>query len=266
MFRALIIDDERKAREGLRMLLNHDREVEVEGECKDGLEAIELITAKKPDIIFLDIQMPEVSGFDVLNSISFQVPAVIFTTAYDHYALKAFELHAIDYLLKPFTAERFYKSLNFVKNHLNHNSNSILTHKINELLKEYVLDHKLHDNSFFIHQTPVPRQQADKFAVKIDGKIVFIEINEVRYIEALDTYVKIHTKNKFVVLKESMKEMERRLTPAGFIRTHRSYLINSKWLTEIEPYFNGDFYVKLSDGSKLKGSRNYREAIEHYLR
>lgn len=263
MFRALIIDDEKKARDGLKILLGKDRDIVIDGECNNGLDAINLIPQKKPDLIFLDIQMPEVNGFDVLNSINYQVPAVIFTTAHNHYALKAFEIHAIDYLLKPYTDERFFESLNFAKNYLLSKGSSPLTYKINAVLQEYIKDHKLQENSFLVHQSSL-KLPLNKFPVRVNGKIVFVEIAEIRFIESLDTYVKIHTKNTFVLLKESMREMEKRLASAGFVRIHRSYLINSKWLVEVEPYFNGDFFVKLTDGSKLKGSRNYRGFLKDY--
>ncbi len=264
MIRALIVDDEKKAREGLKLLLARDHDIIIVGECKDGLEAIAAIREQEPDIVFLDIQMPEVNGFDVLNSISYKIPAVIFTTAYDQYAVKAFELHAIDYLLKPFTEERFYKSLDFAKAYLIHKNNNALTYKIETVLKEYIIDHKLSDQNFFIHQTHTSRQNVNKFAVKVNGKILFINIADVRYIEALDAYVKIFIKDNFVLLKESMREMEKRLSQFGFIRIHRSCMINVYWLSEIEPYFNGDFFVRLTDGCKLKGSRKYRELLSRY--
>jgi len=248
--RTLIIDDEPFARESLRIFLSEHPEFEIIGECTNGLEAVEFININKPDLIFLDIQMPELSGFDVLNEIdAANMPVIIFATAYDKYALKAFDANAVDYLLKPFSKPRFeealLKAVKFLRGH--HQENIEL---IKKLLRTY-------DNF---------RQQEEQFInrilVKEKKKYFFIKLEEVYYFEASSDYVIIHKEKTKHWINESMSNLESRLDPNHFIRIHRSTIINVNYIEDLQPYFNGEFFITLKNGDRLKLSRNYKDKIK----
>lgn len=256
----LIIDDEKKARDGIRLLLAHHPEINILGEAKNGKEAIDLIRQLRPDLIFLDIQMPGINGFDVLNSIEEEEwPIVIFTTAYDQYALKAFEIHALDYLLKPLHYERFKKSLDYAKAY--HSSRS--AHKLGKKLRNLLIDYQQQqqENTLINSQR---KGEETQVIIKSSGKVHFLQLDEIYWIEALDSYVKIHLVDKFHVIKSSLKALEKRFENS-LKRVHRSHLVNMTKVTIMEPYFNGDFYLILDNKTKIKGSRNYKQNLPKAL-
>ena len=261
--RTLIIDDEPEAREGVKYLIEANQENELLGLCKNGLEAINQINALRPDLIFLDIQMPEINGFDVLNSIdSHAMPSVVFITAYDQYALKAFELHAVDYLLKPFTDERFYKALAHANQQIRNHSLRDINVQLASLLDSYKQDYPNSREDSLIKEPGTKKSPLqNRLVIKSSGKIYFIQLHEIIWIEAYDYYVKIHVQDRFYLLRESMKRMETRLPSDQFVRIHKSSIINLSYIQELEPYYNGEFFVKLSKGQKLKLSRNYRKNL-----
>lgn len=259
----LIIDDEKEAREGVRMLVERSEDNDILGLCKNGLEAIQQIDKLKPDLIFLDIQMPEINGFDVLNSISPEhLPLVVFVTAYDQYALKAFELHAVDYLLKPFSDERFFKALHYANQQIRQVTGKPLDSRLNSLLTSYLNERGSGEEDALIHE---PKSKlahlTNRLVIKSSGKILFLSLDEVIWIEAYDYYVKVHIKGKYYLLRESMKNMESRLPGEQFVRIHKSSIININYLKELEPSFNGEYAVHLTTGEKLKLSRSYREKL-----
>ncbi len=264
--RVVVIDDEKQAREGIKLLLEAVPAFELVATCEDGLEAIENIYKHRPDLIFLDIQMPEINGFEVLNSLdNHQRPAVIFTTAYDQFALKAFEHHAIDYLLKPFTNERFYESLEYAKSILQLSTFKRFQHKMESLLKDYFQNHQPHTGTYVIGNHKTEKAIfSNKLTIKADGKIHFVPLEEIQYLEGYDSYIKIHTGEKTHIVKESLKTMEQKLPGQSFIRVHKSFIVNMKYVKTLEPYFNGDFYLILSSGKRLKGSRNFRKGLGKY--
>ena len=258
--RAVIVDDEEEAREGMKSLLSQDPDIWLIAVCSDGVQAIKAINETSPDLVFLDIQMPEVNGFDVLNSLQPEcMPAVIFATAYDQYAVKAFDLHAIDYLLKPFTNKRFYESLALAKARIRNASLQHINQKLSVILAGYAQEKDTQEADVLIHQNAA--SLADKLVIKSSGKIYFIPKKEIVWIEAYDSYVKIHIGGKYHLVRESMKNIEEKLPENVFARIHKSSIVNINFITELEPYFNGEFVVKLTNGTELKLSRSYRSSF-----
>jgi two-component system, LytTR family, response regulator len=230
--KALIVDDEPLARQVVRLLLESDREVTVVGECS-GIDAVDQIARVRPDILFLDIQMPEVDGFEVLERAGPDtVPAVVFVTAYDEYALRAFDVHALDYLLKPFDDRRFYAALSRAK--------------------EIVRARTVHS-------------AVKRFLVRTREKVLFIKAEDIDWIGAADYYVSIHTGGKGYLLRQTMMELEKQLDPAKFVRVHRSAIVNLERVKEMHPLFRGDCVLVLHDDTRLRMSRARREEFERRL-
>jgi two-component system, LytTR family, response regulator len=252
-FKVILVDDEPTAREGLESLLKKDAQINLVAKCSNGLEAINAIQSYQPQLVLLDIQMPEVSGFDVLQALTPPLPAIIFITAYDQFAIKAFEHHALDYLLKPFTDDRFYESINRAKKMLEQKQQGALSEKLIQMLSAKALD----DDKVF---NPSKSIQS-KLAVKASGKIILIPYSEIDFIEADDYVVNIHYASKKAVIRESMKNMESTLPSDLFARTHKSFIINLKKVIEIENDIGGGLLLQLADKKTIPVSRNYRDAI-----
>jgi len=245
--RALIVDDEPLARERIRSLLAEDPDVEVIGECADGREAVEAIRALAPDLMFLDVQMAEMDGFAVLSEIGGdRIPAVIFVTAYDRHALKAFEVHALDFLLKPLDRERFGRALQRTKDHLQFATPGVLNQRILNLLEDL--------------KKPQPGY-ADRLALKTGGRVSFLKTDEVDWIEGEGNYARLHVNKQSHLIRETMNQLESRLDPTRFLRIHRSTIVNTERIKEIQPLFNGAYGVLLKDGTRLTLSRGYRERL-----
>jgi two-component system LytT family response regulator len=246
--RVLIVDDEPLAREGVRMLLESDPEIAIIGECADGAEASVAIAEQTPDLVFLDVQMPEMGGFDALDQIaSEQMPSVIFVTAYDKYALQAFEVHALDYLLKPFTNERFFKALGRAKFQIRASGN--FRRKVAALL-EYI---KTED------------AYLKRVVIKSAGRITFLNVEEIDWIEAADTYVRVHVGRDFHILRGTMNRLEAKLDPDKFLRVQRSAIINIKRIKELSPLFHGEYMITLASGKQLTSGRSYRDKLQPFL-
>lgn len=249
--RVMIVDDEPPARRNLRALLKCDPEVELIKECGNGKDAVESIHALVPDLVFLDVQMPELDGFAVLEQLAGQpLPVIIFVTAYDQYALKAFEVSALDYLLKPFSDERFRKALEQAKRQIAQQDASELGRKLLRLMSEV--------------KTETPRYLT-RLMIRTTGRVLFVRAEEIDWIEAYDNYVRLHTGGKAHLLRQTMNELEASLNPAQFARIHRSTIVNLDRVQELQPQFNGEALVVLRDGTELKLSRNRREALEQQL-
>jgi two-component system LytT family response regulator len=249
--RALIVDDEPLARERLRSLLERDGGVEVLGECGDGREALESIHRARPDLVFLDIQMPELDGFGVLSGLDAgSIPAVVFVTAYDQFAIKAFEVHALDYLLKPFDDERFGVTMSRVRSRLEQDPEAgELREKLNKMLEE-------------LRPASTP---ADRLAVKTGGKVVLVRIQDIDWVEAADNYVNLHAGAQAHLLRETMSALEERLPSNRFVRISRSTIVNLDRIKELQPLFHGEYAVLLHDGTRLTLSRGYREKLSVLL-
>nr|WKN37476.1 LytTR family transcriptional regulator DNA-binding domain-containing protein [Tunicatimonas sp. TK19036] len=253
--KTIIVDDEREAREGVALLLENDEAIEIAAVCANGVEAIQAIREYHPNLLFLDIQMPQVNGFEVLNSVSDEyLPAVIFTTAYDEYTLKAFEVHAIDYLLKPFTDDRFYAALAHAKQLIRQKQQA---KPVQSLVQSQM---KAGQPSELIRSEG---SQSDTLVVKVDGRVHFIPHRDIIWVEAYDYYVKIHVKDRFYLIRDSLKRMEQRLPHPPFVRVHKSSMINRQYLQEIAPQSgSGEYLLTLTHGEQIKSSRSYRDQIK----
>jgi two-component system LytT family response regulator len=256
--RALIVDDEPLARQNLRVLLQDDPEVEIISECGSGHEAVEAIQAQSPDLLFLDIQMPEMNGFDVLKLIDTErIPAIVFVTAFDQYALKAFEVHALDYLLKPFDDARFEKALRQAKAQIEQREINNLSRKLFALLE----DRDTRAASHLLRTNYLTRMM-----IKTASRVIFLKVEEIDWIGADDYYLKLHVGHKTHLLRETMNDMETKLDPEKFLRIHRSTIVNIDRIKELHPHFNGDYVVLLHDGTELKLSRSRREQVQAILK
>jgi two-component system, LytTR family, response regulator len=256
--RTLIVDDEPLARRNIRVLLEKDPQIEILDECRNGREAIKAINALSPDLIFLDIQMPEMDGFDVLAHVGPEhIQAIIFVTAFDQYALKAFDVHALDYLLKPFDDERFAHALRRAKAQIEAHEINRLSKRLLALLEERESERK------------GSRKQKDylkRLMIKDAGRMTLLKVDDIDFIEADGNYAKLHVGRKAHLLREKMNDLEGRLDPAKFVRIHRSIIVNLERIKEMHPHFNGDYIVVLEDGRQLRMSRTRREHLEARLK
>ena len=258
--RTIVIDDEKEARDGIELLLAPLEKFKLICHCENGLEAIRAIEEQKPDLIFLDIQMPKINGFEVLNSLSSEVmPKVIFVTAYDKYALKAFQVHAIDYLLKPFSNTRFYEATNHILSMFEHEKTDLM--HLRNVIDTYLQQTEIKSNEQLITSASNSHSIPEQLIVKSEGKIVFISLADITHIEAQNYKVKVYGKNRQYVVRESLKSLEEYLQGTTFMRIHKSVIVNSQYVKEVEPYFNGEMILKLLDGTKLKVSRHYRKNL-----
>jgi two-component system LytT family response regulator len=257
--RAIIIDDEPTARRGVRLLLERDGGVDVVGEASTGTEAAELIRRVRPDLAFLDVQMPGLDGFEVLRQIEpALVPAVVFVTAYEEHALRAFEVSAVDYLLKPYDDERFNAALRRAKEEVRRRQSDQVSARLAQLLD-------------LLQQTgssgsPPPPPPADRILVKSSGEIFFLKAEEIDWVEAEGDYMKFHVGGRTHLMRETMARLEARLDRKRFIRIHRSTIVNIDRLRKLSPSFAGEYAVILQDGTKLKLSRGYHERIAALLK
>jgi two-component system, LytTR family, response regulator len=249
--RTVIVDDEPLAREGVRMLLEEDSEISIVAECANGREALAAISKQPPDLIFLDVQMPEMSGFEVLKAVGAEhAPQVIFVTAYDKYALQAFEAHALDYLLKPFTVKRFNEALKRAKTQIKNERNGELNRKLATLLEDFKPQAKY----------------LERVVVKNSGRISFVSVEEICWIEAAESYVRFHAAGgKSYLIRGAISRLEAQLNPARFLRIHRSIIVSIKHIKEMQPLFHGDYEIVLKDGTKLTSSRSYRDKLQSLL-
>lgn len=245
--RVLIVDDEPLAREGIRLHLEDQPDIEVIGECGDGEAAVAAILEHNPDIVFLDVQMPGLDGFGVLEKLrSKPMPEVVFVTAYDQFALQAFESHALDYLLKPFDADRFTRALDRIRTHLRGRRRLEADSRLIRMLDD-------------LRNRP---QYVERLVVRSGGRILILRIDDIDYIEAAANYVKLHVAGRVYLLRETMTQMERQLDPERFVRIHRSTIVRVDRIRMLEPLFQGDFMVVLEDGSRLPSSRGYRDNLQ----
>jgi two-component system LytT family response regulator len=235
--RTLIVDNERLSRQRLRRLLAAERDVEVVGECGSGSEAFEFLAASDVDLLFLDVQMPQMDGFPLLASLNGRHPAVVFVTAYDEYAGKAFDGHVLDYLLKPFDPVRFARTLDRARREI-------------ELRRGGR------------PSTDVPSFLRTHLPIKAAGRILFLRMDEIDWIEAADNYVRVHTSGGDVhLVRETLNAIQSRLDPGRFLRIHRSTIVNLNRIRELRPWFHGDYVVMLTTGQELTLSRSYRDRV-----
>lgn len=232
--RALIVDDEALARERVRTLVADAPGIEIVAECSGGREAVEKILAERPDLVFLDVQMPDLDGFDVLEAVASEwLPQVIFVTAYDEYAIKAFDVHAMDYLLKPIEPERFRKALARVTKR---------------------------DLLAMLDERPI-----DRLVIRTRSKVSFLKPSEIDWIEADGKHAVLHAGREMHVVRHTLTRLEQRLAPHGFVRVHRSAIVNVDRIKELEPWFHGEYVVILKDGTKLTSSTAHSQALHRII-
>ena len=259
--RTLIVDDERMARKRLRTLLTTDSDVDVVGECSNGRDAVTAIHEREPDLVFLDIQMPELDGFAVVQAIGVQhMPVTVFVTAFDQYALKAFESHALDYLTKPFDRERFQTSLVRAKDQVR--LRDVARRHSGALTSSGDGDAVLNERLVSLLAGLERRQRyAERLMCKSAGRVVFLKVDEIDWIEAAGSYVRLHVGRDGHLLHEGIASLMGRLDPSHFARIHRSTIVNLDRVRELQPWFHGDAVAILRDGTKLQVSRTYRDAL-----
>ncbi|HLL13480.1 MAG TPA: LytTR family DNA-binding domain-containing protein [Pyrinomonadaceae bacterium] len=245
--RTLIVDDEPLARERIKRFLASERDLELVGECAEGREAVAAIRTLKPDLVFLDIQIPELDGFGILKAVGVaEMPAVIFVTAYDRYALQAFDVSALDYLLKPYNRERFRKAVERARAQLSNGAKGELNKRLLSLLENF--------------KTEQPRH-LERLMIKSAGRVFFLRAEELDWIEAEGNYLRVHVGRESHLLRETMNRLASKLDPDKFLRIHRSTLVNIERIKELQPLFSGDYVVILRDGKQLTLSRSYRDKM-----
>ncbi len=252
--RTLIIDDEPLAREGIRMLIGEDPEIQILGEVDNGRDAVTAIVNHRPDVVFLDVQMPERDGLSVLRQIpQDRLPLVVFVTAFDRYAIDAFEAHALDYLLKPVEAARFALTLSRVKARFQEREMLAVTGRLLDLLK--LTGTLAGEQKRYIERIPVPQ----------GNKVQIVAVAAVDWAEAEDDYVRLHVGKSTHLIRKTLSALESELDPQQFIRIHRSRIVNSTRIKELRPYGQGEYTLVLADGTQLKLSRTYRDRIAGLL-
>ncbi|MDX6611947.1 MAG: two-component system, LytTR family, response regulator [Blastocatellia bacterium] len=248
--RVLLVDDEPLARAMLREMLQSDPHVDIVAESCNGNEALAAIRTHSPELVFLDVQMPEVGGFEVLAALEkSQIPHVIFVTAYDQYAVRAFDVHALDYLLKPFDQERFDVSWQRARVQIMRDRNGGMDQRILALLEEMKAG-----NNYL-----------ERLVIKAAGRIYFLETNEIDWIEAEGNYVSVHSGKKTHLLRETISSLESQLDPKKFVRVHRSSIVRLDRIKELQPWFHGEYRIILNDGTQLTLSRNHRDKLQEAL-
>lgn len=248
--RAVIVDDEPLARLRVRELLAAAGDIEVVAECANGEEAIRAIEESPPDMLFLDVQMPELDGFDVLQAVGVgRVPVVVFVTAYDQFALRAFEAHALDYLLKPFDDERFEAALQRARGRVHQQQGGALDLRLRALLEE------LRGSRSYLQRLVVPTGH----------RSIFIRTEEIDWIEAERNYIRLHVRGRAHLLRENLSRIESALDPARFCRIHRSTIVNIDRIQAVESLFQGEYLLVLHDGTKLTSGRSYRHNLHRVM-
>jgi two-component system LytT family response regulator len=250
-FRILVVDDEDLARQRVNSLLSPRSDFEVIGECSTGAEAVRAIRELQPDVVLLDVQMPELDGFDVISEIGAQnMPLVIFATAFDEYAIDAFEVGAVDYLLKPVDEERFNRTLDRAARRLRQSADDSTVAQMSALLRRI--------NSL--------TTSAGRFAVKVHGKILFLDPAEIYWIQARDDIARVHLADSAYDVREPLSHLEARLPGNSFLRVHRSVIVNTSHIRAAEPFDQGDQMLILRNGKRLTTGRSYRKVVQEFLR
>ncbi|HLH52069.1 MAG TPA: LytTR family DNA-binding domain-containing protein [Verrucomicrobiae bacterium] len=244
--RTILADDEQLGRERLRQLLSGEPEIEVVAECADGQEAAAAIEKHSPDLVFLDIQMPELDGFQVLESMpAEEAPVIVFVTAHDKFALRAFEVHAVDYLLKPFDRDRFKKAL---------------ARAMDRVKQRGKTEPMGAQQAVLAHLRP-PQKPLERLAVKTGGRVIFVKLTDIDYIEAAHNYVELHVDKQSHLLRETLNSIEARLPEDKFVRISRSVIVNIDRIKELQPMFYGEYTVTLHNGARLTLSRRFRDKL-----
>jgi two-component system, LytTR family, response regulator len=248
--RTVVADDERLARQKLMLLLKSEAHLQVVAECRDGWQTVSAIRNFRPDLLLLDIQMPELDGFEVLDKIPpEEMPMVVFTSAYDQYAIRAFEANALDYLLKPFDQERLHHTVERVRSELSKSRDNEITHRILSLLSQ-------------VRSVTAPAPQPDgRLVIKVNGRVVFLDLDSIDWVEAAANYVRLNAGKESYLLRETLGGISERLDANHFVRIHRSMIVNVRKIKELIPVNSGEYVVVLKNGKELSCSRGYRAGL-----
>lgn len=265
----IIVDDEALARKGLAIRLQEHKDIKVITECHNGREAIEAVRAYQPDLMFLDIQMPGLDGFEVVNAIleqGLKLPMVVFVTAFDQYALKAFEVHAYDYLLKPADEARLNQALDKIRLKIVGEESTLHKNKLIRLVSDVTGNNCadiLHDLE---HNNPVVLSHySDVLAIKDAGEVSRVPVKDILWVDAAGDYMCVHTEQNTHILRKTMKELEESLDPKQFIRSHRSTIVNKHFVNKFCSQLNGEYYLVMKNGKELKVSRSYKEKVKQAI-
>lgn len=264
--RALIVDDEPLARRGLILRLEHYKDVEIVGECSNGHEALESIAELEPDLIFLDIEMPGMNGFDVVRHLQGDTMGlVVFVTAYDQYAVDAFEVHAVDYVLKPVENERLRIAVERVRSHLE--SSNVLRDKkrLMDLISNLTGESSFQIGEMLKNGELEAKHYPEKIAIKEREETILVPCKDITWVEAAGDYMCIHANGQVHILRSTMKDLEAKLNPSLFQRIHRSTIVNLDMIEKVSPHINGEYFLILKDNSRLKMSRSYKDRIKHII-
>jgi len=265
VLKTIIVDDESLARRGLSIRLQHIPQVDVVAECRDGFEAIDAIIRHSPDLIFLDIQMPGMSGFDVIKQLQTDnMPLVIFVTAYDEYAVDAFKVHAIDYVLKPIDDDRLHEAIERAVDHREQEDNSRTKEKLVEMVMSMTGASASSIEQMAEDAQPI-KSWPEKLTIKDGSEIQFIKVAQIQWVDAAGDYMCVHAEGKTHIMRITMKQLEAMLNPAVFLRIHRSTIVNADIIKSAQTLNNGEYMLTLEGGSQLKVSRSYRDKVKHLL-
>jgi two-component system, LytTR family, response regulator len=261
--RSLIIDDETLAREALKTLLSSDSEIEIVAEARNGREAVQIIRKQSPDLVFLDIQMPEMDGFQVIEEIGVNLmPTTIFVTAYDKHALRAFDAHALDYLLKPFDHDRFNTALERAKSFIRGQKIGALSESLFAVMQN--VRPETHESHSAGSQNS-RKEAIDKVVVKSGQRIYFLKVEDIEWIEAAGDYLTLHGAGGTHLIRETMGDFYAKLDAKKFLRIHRSAIVNIERIKDLQPLFKGEYVFTLISGKRLKSSRGYRREFQFLL-
>ena len=248
--RTLIVDDEPLALRRLRALLADEADIEIVGEAANGTEAVRAISTERPDLVFLDVQMPGLDGFDVLRATAgIHQPFVVFVTAHDEHAIRAFEVQAVDYVLKPVIETRFREAVRRAVTRLRGESAADIARQMAQFLERVA---------------PAPTR-GGRIAIKRDGRVNFVRVDDIDWVEADGDLVRVHAGKEAHVIRETMSQIETKLPPERFMRVHRSIIVNTERVREVQPWFKGDYVLIMQDGTKLRSGRTYRQSVQELI-
>ena len=263
--RTIIVDDESLARRGLAIRLQHIPEVDVIAECSDGTQAMKAIAEHSPDLVFLDIQMPGMTGFEVIEQLQADnMPLIIFVTAFDEYALDAFKVHAVDYVLKPIDDDRLHEAIQRAVSHQQQQESSRGKEKLIELVMGMTGASASSIEQMAEDAQPI-KTWPDKISIKDGSEIQFIKVANIEWVDAAGDYMCVHAEGKTHIMRITMKQLEGMLDPAIFLRIHRSTIVNADGIVSAQTLNNGEYMLTLEGGSQLKVSRSYRDKVKHLL-
>ena len=261
--KAIVVDDENLARRGLKIRLDRIGGVDVIGECKNGREAIASISAEQPDVVFLDIQMPGMDGFDVVRELQADtMPMIVFVTAFDHYAVNAFDVHAVDYVLKPVEEDRLCAAITKVREQLEQRQASDRKQQLIELIMRITGKSETGIDALV---DAGGKTFPEKLTVRDGDEIIIVPVAEIDWVDAAGDYMCVHARGETHIMRITMKDLEKQLDPSLFQRIHRSTLININRIVKLISHINGEFFVILESGARLKMSRTYKDKVRQLI-